>query len=66
MMHIPQFDQWPKWIQEAVWIPNAVLVVVLGLWWPKNDKGWRRFGFGVAYLIAFLVIMRFVFGMKKW
>jgi hypothetical protein len=65
-MHIPQFDQWPKWVQDAVLIPNLVLLVALNVWWPKSDKGWRRFGFGFAYLIIFLLVMYFAFGMRKW
>jgi hypothetical protein len=66
MVHVPQFNEWPKWVQEAVVIPNAVLLVVLNLWWPKNKQGWRRFGLGCAWLIVFLLVMYFVFGMKKW
>jgi len=64
MVHVPQFDEWPKWVREVVLIPNAVLLVILNLWWPKNDKGWRRFGFSFAYLIVFLLVMYFAFGMK--
>ena len=66
MMHVPQFDEWPKWLQEIVWVPNAALVVILMIWWPKNPRGWRRFGFILAWLVAFLLVMLFIFGMRNY
>jgi len=40
--------------------------VACWLWWPKSEKGWRRFGFVVPYLLVFLVVMRYVFQMKDF
>jgi hypothetical protein len=33
-------------------------------WWPKSNREWRRFGFVALYLIAFYLVMRFVFQMR--
>jgi hypothetical protein len=30
-------------------------------WWPKDDKGWQRFGIVAAYLLLFYSVMHFVF-----
>jgi len=67
VMHIPQFDQWPIWLRDVVLWPHLLgLSILTWLWWPKNDKGWNRFLMVFAYLIIFFLVMRFVFGMKKW
>jgi len=35
--------------------------VAFWLWWPKSDKGWRKFGIAAGYLLVFFLVMRFVF-----
>ena len=46
---------------------TLILASVAGwLWWPKSEKEWRRFGFVVAYLLVFYVVMRYVFQMKDF
>jgi hypothetical protein len=60
---ITPFVQWPIWLRYLVYLPNAALIAFLMLWWPKNDKQWRRFGFMMLYLIFFLCVMHFMFHM---
>jgi hypothetical protein len=49
----------------VVVVPHGALAAVtLYLWWPKSDAGWRKFGFVVAYVLAWLFVMRYVFDMK--
>ena len=64
-MHITKFDDWPYWLQVMVIAPHALLIAfALWLWWPKTDEGWRKIGFVCAYLVFFLLIMHFVFGVN--
>jgi hypothetical protein len=64
---VKKFSDWPSWLQYLVVVPHGLLAAVACfLWWPKSQKGWRKFGFLVAYLIVFLLVMRFVFQMKDF
>ena len=57
-----RYSDWPLWLQVLVVGPHGVLLSALvWLWWPKSDKGWRRFWFVSAYLVAFYLFMHFVF-----
>ena len=54
---------WPSWVQVFVFGPHAILMGILcWWWWPKTNKEWRRFGIAFAYLIAFYLVVYFVFG----
>jgi hypothetical protein len=56
-------SQWPSWVQALVFGPNAILMAILTYWWwPNTSKEWRRFGIALAYLIAFYLVIYFVFG----
>ena len=64
---VTNFSNWPEWLKVLVLVPHGILAsVACWLWWPKSEKGWRRFGFVVAYLLVFLVVMRYVFQMKDF
>jgi hypothetical protein len=42
--------------------PNALLAGYASwAWWPKSTSEWSRFGWVLAYLIAFYSVMAFVF-----
>jgi len=57
-----RFSDWPVWLQALVVVPHGLLgFVAFWLWWPKSDKEWRKFGLVAAYLLAFYLIMHFVF-----
>jgi CHASE2 domain-containing sensor protein len=59
---IEQFSDWPKWVQYLVLIPHGILgFVATWLWWPKSDQSWQKFGLVAAYLLVFLLVMRYVF-----
>jgi hypothetical protein len=59
-----RFTDWPQWLQTLVLVPHGILAsVACWWWWPKSDKEWRKFGFVAAYLIAFLLVMHYVFHM---
>ena len=58
---ITPVSEWPSWLQFLVFAPNAILNGVLWWWSPKTKKDWRRWGFAVAYLIAFYLVMYLVF-----
>jgi hypothetical protein len=63
--HFPSFDTWPYWVQLLVFGPHALLAAyAMWFWWPKSNREWRRFGFVALYLIAFYLVMRFVFQMR--
>jgi len=50
-------------VQVIVLGPHAILMGILTWWWwPKTNKEWRRFGIAFAYLIAFYLVVYFVFG----
>jgi len=62
---IPKFSQWPGWVQTLVIAPHAILgFIMTWLWWPKTARDRRRFGILAAYLLAFLLVMLFVFDAK--
>jgi hypothetical protein len=64
---VTNFSNWPEWLKLLVLVPNGILASVMcWLCWPKSEKEWRKFGFLVAYLIVFFVVMRFVFQMKDF
>jgi hypothetical protein len=61
LIRVPQFDQWPGWVQTIVILPNAILgYIATWLWWPKSERGRKKFGFVAAYLLLFLLAMHFV------
>lgn len=62
---VTKFADWPRWLQILIVAPHGILLgITVWLWWPKSDKGWRKFGLVAAYLIAFGLVMRFVFDFK--
>ena len=63
-MIIP-FAKWPTWLQMLVVAPHGILAAIsLYWWWPKSEREWRRFGFVLAYLVVFYLVMRYVFAFK--
>jgi len=65
--NVTNFSTWPEWLKVLVLVPHGLLAsVACWLWWPKSEKGWRRFGFVAAYLLVFYVVMRYVFQMKDF
>ena len=65
--NVTNFSDWPEWLKVLVLVPHGLLAsVACWLWWPKSEKGWRRFGFVLAYLLAFLLVMRYVFQLKDF
>jgi CHASE2 domain-containing sensor protein len=62
---VTQLSQWPHWVQILVLVPHGFLGYFLfWFWWPKSDRSWRKFGFVALYLFVFLLVMRYVFGLK--
>ena len=58
-----KYSDWPLWLQILVIAPNGILLsVATWVWWPKSDEGRRRFGFVMAYLVGFYLVMHYVFG----
>jgi hypothetical protein len=56
------FAAWPKWLQVAVVVPHGLLgFFATWYWWPKSDRGWRKFGWVAAYLFVFYLVMQFGF-----
>ena len=37
---VTKIEDWPTWLQWAVAIPNAVILLTLWGWTPKTKKGW--------------------------
>ena len=65
--NVANFSNWPEWLKVLVLVPHGILAsVACWLWWPKSEKGWRSFGFVVAYLLVFYLVMRYVFQMKDF
>jgi hypothetical protein len=57
-----KFADWPGWMQTTVILPHALLgFAMFWLWWPKSSRSWRWFGILAAYLLAFYLVMHFVF-----
>lgn len=56
------YSAWPAWLQVLVVAPNGLLLgYACWVWWPKSDCEWRKFGWVLAYLIAFYSVLIFVF-----
>ena len=56
------YSHWPRWLQVIIVAPNDLLAVIAcWVWWPKSNRGWRKFGFVMAYLVVFYSVMIFVF-----
>jgi hypothetical protein len=54
--------EWPHWLQVLIAGTHGVAGwIMTWLWWPKNDKGWRRFGVLALYLLLayYFVIRKF-------
>jgi hypothetical protein len=57
-----RFSDWAGWLQALVVVPQVILgFVAFWLWWPKSDIEWRKFGCVAAYLLAFYLVLHFVF-----
>jgi len=64
---VTNFSDWPEWLKALVLVPHGLLAsMACWLWWPKSEKEWGRFGFVVAYLPVFYVVMRYVFQLKDF
>ena len=64
-MSVTPFSEWPQWLQILIFLPHGLLASFMcWLWWPKSDRSWRRFGFLALYLLVFLLVMHYVFGLK--
>jgi hypothetical protein len=62
---ITPVSEWPNWLQILVFPPHAILLgVSTWMWWPKTNKEWRRYGFVLAYLIVFYLVMYYVFHLR--
>jgi hypothetical protein len=60
--NMTRFSDWPGWLQVLVVAPHAILgFVAFWLWWPKSEEGRRKLGYVAAYLLAFYLVMHFVF-----
>lgn len=43
-------------------VPNGLFgTIALLVWQPTNDKEVRRYGFAIAYLLTFLLVMVYLF-----
>ena len=57
-----KYSDWPSWLQILVVGPHCALLAFANwVWWPKSGKGWLRFGFVLAYLVVFFLVMHYVF-----
>jgi len=62
LIRVIPYPEWPAWLQMLVMVPNALLAgYAFWAWWPKSKREWNRFGWVMAYLIAFFSVMIFVF-----
>jgi hypothetical protein len=56
------YSDWPGWLQVLIGAPNALLAgYACWAWWPESKREWNKFGFVMAYLVVFFLVMRFVF-----
>jgi len=44
-----KIEDWPMWLQWAVGIPNAAILLTLIAWTPKTKKGWYIAGGLLAF-----------------
>jgi hypothetical protein len=59
------FAQWPNWLQVVVLVPHGLFgFIATWFWWPRSEKGWKRFGIVAAYLFVFFLVMRFAFNAR--
>jgi hypothetical protein len=56
------YAEWARWLQILIVTPNGLLAAyALAWWWPESEKGRRAQGWVVIYLLAFYLLMHFVF-----
>lgn len=53
-----KIEDWPTWVQYAVGIPNAVILLTLLAWTPKNKKGWYIAGGLLLIEVIFFVFFQ--------
>ena len=58
---VTSYASWPGWLKSIVMGPNVALLLMLSIWWPKNDQGWTKFSIVGGYLVVFYLIMHYVF-----
>jgi hypothetical protein len=55
-----KIEDWPTWLQWAVAVPNATLLLVLWGWFPKTKKGWQ-----IAWVLIGIEALFFIF-FQNW
>lgn len=53
-----KIEDWPMWLQWAVGIPNAAILLTLIAWTPKTKKGWYIAGGLLAFEAILFILMK--------
>jgi hypothetical protein len=53
-----KIEDWPTWLQWAVAVPNAVILLALLRWTPKTKKGWYIAGSLLAIEAIFFIFFQ--------
>jgi hypothetical protein len=61
---VTKLNDWPLWLQLLVMAPHCALVGAGWFYTPKSKQGERWLWLIWAYLIAFFLVMYFVFGYR--
>jgi len=65
MLLLALFSTWPTWQQRLVYAPLGIpAYVLLFLWTPKSEKGWRTFGLALAASLAYLALVYVIAGFR--
>lgn len=62
LTRIIPFSDWPLWVRILVLVPHVALTAyALYIWWPKSGREENLGLLVAAYLLAFVLVMKFVF-----
>jgi hypothetical protein len=54
-------NQWPMWLQLLIGIPNAIVLGILAIWWPKDEQGWNKYAKVAIPYFAVVLLFYFFF-----
>ncbi|HUC29685.1 MAG TPA: hypothetical protein VMR80_08885 [Candidatus Acidoferrum sp.] len=53
-----KIEDWPTWLQWAVAVPNAIILLTLLAWTPKTKKSWYIAGALLAIEAIFFIFFQ--------
>ena len=58
-----KYADWPLWAKSIVWVHLLAVWFIAVPWFSRYKRQWFWTGIALAYLVVFLSMMHFVFGL---